>query len=221
MLLRLAAVCGLLVPVTYAAALLFGAGPARGFRNADDAISDLGAGTATSTWLYNQLGTNLTGLLMIVFALGLWRALSPDLVGRLGAGLLVLQGINLFLEGFFPLDCQGIDANCDNTSWQADGHRWVSRFTGAFLFIAQIVLAFAFRRIPGGGTHGCRPSPSCRCSSPPARSFPSSGLVHQPVREPSPGSSGSASWLFACSRRPQTTANRTETSSVRAREQSA
>jgi hypothetical protein len=60
----------------------------------------------------------------------------------------VLQGITLFLEGFFPLDCQGIDAGCENTSWQSEGHRWVSRFTVAGLLLAPIVLAFAFRRIP-------------------------------------------------------------------------
>jgi hypothetical protein len=62
--------------------------------------------------------------------------------------LLALQGAGLFLEGFFPLDCQGIDVGCENTSWQSEGHRWVVRVTGIFIFTAPLVLAFAFRRLP-------------------------------------------------------------------------
>ena len=146
---RFAAVCGLLAPLTYLAALLFGGLAQRqGFSNADESISDLGADTAGASWLYNRLGMNLTGILVVVFALGLWRALSPNVLGRLGAGMLALLGVTLFLEGFFPLDCQGIDAGCENVSWQSEGHRWVSRFTSALLLLVPIVLAFAFRRIP-------------------------------------------------------------------------
>lgn len=148
-LLRLAAVCGLLAPLTYTSALLFGGlAQRRGFSSADESTSDLGAATASSPWIYNRIGTNLTGLLIFLFAVGLWRALSPSSVGRAGAGILALLGVTLFLEGFFALDCQGIDEGCENTSWQAEGHRWVSRVTGASLLIAPIVLAIAFRRLP-------------------------------------------------------------------------
>lgn len=147
---RVAGVSGLIASLTYPAALLFGGLVQRdGFSNADDATSDLGADTASSSWIYNRIGTNLTGILVIAFALGLWRALSPSRLGRVGAALLILLGISLFLEGFFPLDCQAIDAACENTSWQSEGHRWVSRVTGISLFAAPLVLAFAFRRIPG------------------------------------------------------------------------
>jgi hypothetical membrane protein len=146
---RLAAICGLLAPVTYTAALLFGGLAQRDeFSSADDATSDLGADTASSPWIYNQIGTNLTGILIFAFALGLWRALSPGVLGRIGAALLLVQGVTLFLEGFFTLDCQGIDAACDNTSWHSEGHRWVSRFTAVCIFAAPLVLAFAFRRLP-------------------------------------------------------------------------
>jgi hypothetical membrane protein len=146
---RLAAICGLLAPVTYTAALLFGGLAQRDeFSSADDATSDLGADTASSPWIYNQIGTNLTGILIFAFALGLWRALSPSTLGRIGAGLLLVLGVTLFLEGFFTLDCQGIDAGCENTSWQSEGHRWVSRVTALCLFAAPVVVAFAFRRLP-------------------------------------------------------------------------
>lgn len=146
---RLAAACGLLTPLTYGAALLFG-GLAQpdDFSSADDATSDLGATTASSPWIYNQIGMNLTGILIVVFALGLWRALSPNLLGRVGVVGLVGVGVTLFLEGFLRLDCQGIDAGCDNTSWYSDGHRFTTALSGIFIFGSPLVLAFAFRRLP-------------------------------------------------------------------------
>ena len=119
------------------------------FSPADDDISDLGALTAASPWLYNQIGANLTGLLVIGLALGLWRALSPDLLGRVGASALVVAGLGSFLDGFFRLDCQGIDPGCVNDSWHSAAHRWESRFTVAATLLAPLVLALAFRRLPG------------------------------------------------------------------------
>jgi hypothetical membrane protein len=144
---RVAAIGGLLASVAYTAALLAGGLVQRpGFSNADDAISDLGADTASSPWIYNRIGTNLAGLLLVLFAVGLWRALTPSALGRLGAGLLALMGTTLFLEGLLPLDCQGIDAACENTSWQSDGHRLVSGVTAVCFLLAPLVLALAFRR---------------------------------------------------------------------------
>jgi hypothetical membrane protein len=147
--LRGAAVCGLVAPLTYVAGLVFGglAQPDE-FSSADDATSDLGAKTAASGWIYNQVGLNITGILIVVFAMGLWLALSPSVLGRLGAAALALMGLTLFLEGFFRLDCQGIDAGCENTSWISDGHKLVTAISGAFLFAAPVLLAFAFRRLP-------------------------------------------------------------------------
>lgn len=145
---RIAAACGLLAPLTYGAALLVGGfAQPDDFSSADDATSDLGAQTASSPWIYNQIGMNLTGVLVMVFALGLWRALSPDFLGRLGAVGLLLAGFTLFLEGFLRLDCQGIDAACENTSWHSDGHRLTTGLSGIFIFASPVVLAFAFRRL--------------------------------------------------------------------------
>ena len=148
MLTRIAAACGLLAAVTYCAGLLFG-GLAQpdAFSSADDATSDLGAVTASSPWIYNQIGVNLTGILVMVFALGMWRALSPDWLGRAGAVGLALVGLTLFLEGFLRLDCQGIDAGCENTSWHSDAHKLTTGISAAFIILSPIILAFAFRRI--------------------------------------------------------------------------
>jgi len=148
--LRVAGVCGMLALVTSTLGWLAGdlAQPAA-FSPADDDISDLGAITASSAWLYNQVGANLTGLLVVVLAGGLWLALSPDLLGRLGAAALLVAGAGGFLDGLFRLDCRGIDAACTNDSWHSRAHKVESAITAGALFVAPLLLAFAFRRIPG------------------------------------------------------------------------
>ena len=146
---RLAGICGLVAFVTVNVGWIAGglAQPAA-FSSARDDISDLGAVTADSAWLYNQIGANLTGLLVIAVALGLWRALSPDLLGRLGAGALFVAGLGSFLDGFFRLDCRGIDAACTNHSWHSHAHKIESGFTGAATLAAPLGLGLAFRRSP-------------------------------------------------------------------------
>jgi hypothetical membrane protein len=77
---------------------------------ANDDISDLGA---TSPWIYNQVGANLTGILVILLGLGLWRALSPDVIGRVGAAVLVAEGISTFFDGIFHLGSFSRGSNRD------------------------------------------------------------------------------------------------------------
>src|SRR5918994_6562780 len=146
--LRAAAICGLLAPVTVSIGWIGGAlAQPDAYSSADDDLSDLGAQTANMAWIHNQIGENLTGILIILFGLGLWRALSPDVLGRIGAGALILGGLTQFLTGFFPLDCRGIDPGCTNDSWHSSAHKMNNRFS-VVIFAAPLILAFAFRRIP-------------------------------------------------------------------------
>jgi len=147
--LRAAGICGLLASVTFVAGLLFGdiAQP-DAFSPVDDDISDLGANTADQAWIYNQIAANLNGLLILAFAMGLWRALGSGWLARLGVLGLAILGVTRFLEGFLRLDCRGMDEACENTSWQADAHRIESGVAAAFFFLVPPVLAFAFRRLP-------------------------------------------------------------------------
>jgi hypothetical protein len=145
----IAGICGLIASVTMNLGWI-----AAGFAQpaiysvANDDISDLGANTADSSWIYNRIGANLTGLLVIALALGLWRALSPGVLGRLGAGALLVAGTGALLDGFFHLDCRGIDTGCSNDSWHSHAHKLESGITGAATIAAPLILAFAFRRIP-------------------------------------------------------------------------
>jgi hypothetical membrane protein len=121
---RIAGICGLAAFVTFNIGWIAG-GLAQpdAYSFANDTISDVGAVTADRSWIHNQIGSNLTGLLVVVLALGLWRALSPDVFGRLGAGALLVTGVGLVLDGFFQLDCRGIDTGCTNDSWHSHAHR--------------------------------------------------------------------------------------------------
>jgi len=83
-----------------------------------------------------------------VLALGLWRTLSPDVLGRLGAGALLVAGAGAMLDGFFRLDCRGIDASCRNDSWHSHAHKIESGITGVATLATPLILALAFRRIP-------------------------------------------------------------------------
>ena len=146
--LRAAGVCGLLTIVTVSVAYIGGAlAQPDAYSSADDATSDLGALTANKAWISNQIGSNLTGILIILLGLGLWRALSPDVLGRIGAGAVMFTGLAAFLEGFFRLDCRGIDAGCTNESWHSSAHKMNNRFSVTAI-AAPLILAFAFRRIP-------------------------------------------------------------------------
>ena len=105
---RVAGICGLLAFVTMNIGWIAGgfAQPSA-YSFANDDISDLGSLRANDAWVYNQLGANLTGVLIVVFAIGLWIALSPSILGRIGAGVLAVGGVGSFLDGFFRLDCRG------------------------------------------------------------------------------------------------------------------
>jgi hypothetical protein len=144
---RVGGICALLAFATFTIGNVAG-GLAQpdAYSFANDDISDLGAITASSAWLYNQVAANLSGLLVIAVGLALWRALSPDMLGRIGAAALVATGISYFTEGFFRLDCRGIDAGCENVSWHAHAHKIESSISAVLLLATPFILALAFRR---------------------------------------------------------------------------
>ncbi len=146
---RLVGVCGLLAFVTFNAGWIASDFVQReGFSPSHDDISDLGSLTASSPWLYNQLAANVSGLLVVSLGIGLWRALGPSRLGRLGAVAVIAMGAGTFLDGIFRLDCQGIDVACSNDSWHSHAHKLESGLTAGVIFVALPILALAFRRNP-------------------------------------------------------------------------
>lgn len=146
---RAAALAGLIAFVTYNLGWILGDFAQRpAFSPAHADTSHLGAMTAQSPWLENQVSSNLSGLLIVALGIGLWLALSPSRLGRLGAATVAAMGVSLFFDGFLRLDCQPIDAGCSNDSWHSHAHKINSNFVGAFSIIFVLLLALAFRRLP-------------------------------------------------------------------------
>lgn len=147
--LRFSAICGLLAPITFIAGwLLGGLAQPSSYSSFDDDISDLGALTADSPWLFNQIGSNVTGLLVLALAIGLWKAVGTRLSSRIGVIALGVVGVGQFLDGVFRLDCREIDAGCDttNASWHASAHGIETAFTVLGTLIAVFALARAFKK---------------------------------------------------------------------------
>ena len=146
---RVAALAGLIAFVTYNLGWILGDFAQRpAFSPAHADTSHLGAMTASSPWLHNQLSSNTSGVLIVVLAIGLWRALRPSLLGRLGAASLAAIGVSFFLDGFLRLDCQPIDAGCSNDSWLSHAHKINSGILDGLLFVSVLLVALAFRRLP-------------------------------------------------------------------------
>lgn len=143
----LAGACGLVAFATFNLGWIIGDLSQRpAFSPGRQDISYLGALTAKSPWLYDRLAANTSGALIALLAIGLWRALSPSIVGRLGAAALFATGAGMFLDGMFRLDCQPIDTGCVNDSWHSHAHKIESDFTVGFTFLSIVLLAVAFRR---------------------------------------------------------------------------
>jgi hypothetical protein len=99
----------------------------------------------TWPWLYNQLGANLTGLLLFALALGLWKTVGTSLSARIGVIAFGVFAVGTFLDGLFRLDCRKIDG-CDRmASWHATAHVIETTFTVIGVFVAVFVLARAFK----------------------------------------------------------------------------
>jgi hypothetical membrane protein len=119
------------------------------FSIVNDPSSDLGAMTADSPWLSN-VGANLAGLLLFVFAVGLWRSLGRRPAARIGSVLVGLAAVATFLTGVFRLDCREIDEGCEPvSSWHANAHIMDAGITVIAFLLAPFVLAWALRSAEG------------------------------------------------------------------------
>lgn len=144
------AICGLLAgPVLFLGTLAGALAQPDEFSIVNHASSDLGAMTADSAWLSN-VASNLAGVLLFVFAIGLWRSLGHRLAARIGSVLVGLAGVATFLTGVFRLDCREIDEGCEPiSSWHANAHIIDAGITVIAFLLAPFVLAWALRSAPG------------------------------------------------------------------------
>src|SRR4029453_2072547 len=107
------AICGLVAgPVLFLGTLAGAVAQPDEFSIVNPAGSALGAMTADSAWLSN-VGSNLAGFRLFVFAIGLWRSLGRRPAAGVCSVLVGPAGGGTFLTGVFPLDCREIDEGCE------------------------------------------------------------------------------------------------------------
>jgi hypothetical membrane protein len=116
-------------------------------------ISDLGALTARHAWVWN-LADSLSGLLILIFAVGLFPLVRSTRAGRIGAVLIGVVGAGSVIDGLVREDCPlSTSQACQRLqdgpglSWHHQAHDLESLIVGAAMLAAPFVLARAFRQI--------------------------------------------------------------------------
>lgn len=102
---RLAAVAGVLAPVSYTAAYLIGGAIKPGYNPLVQYVSEIGVGGDAASVVMNFGGFLLCGLFYILFAFGLSRRMKVnDLMGEIVPVLVGISGGGFVATAFFPMD---------------------------------------------------------------------------------------------------------------------
>jgi len=96
--LRVAGICGVIVPVVAFSCIFIAISLSPWFSWTANALSDLGVGGAA--WVFNS-GLMASGILTMIFAVGLWATFRKRALGRVGAVVLFLDALALFGIGVF------------------------------------------------------------------------------------------------------------------------
>ena len=136
---------GWIAPLWFAVAVWL-AGLREGYAPALHSVGDLGAVDAPHALLFNLAGFIVPGLLLLVFALALERAMGRDGAGRggrLGTGLLMISALAFAAQGLFAFDPNELDG--------ADSQRHASALAFALLGLmaGAMFVAASVRRLPG------------------------------------------------------------------------
>lgn len=126
-----------------------------GYSWSQQEISDLGALTAKSAWVWN-LADSLSGLLLLIFAFGLFAVVRSSRAGRIGAGLVAVVGAGSVIDGLLREDCPlSTSEACQRLqdgpglSWHHQAHDIESVIVFLAMIAAPFVLGTAFHSIDG------------------------------------------------------------------------
>jgi hypothetical membrane protein len=82
-----------------------------GYSFTEQRLSELGASGAPYAFIFNVVGLMTSGILVVVFSLGLYSEFSSNWMARIGSGLLTLCGASLIMIGVFPCDVGSMEAS--------------------------------------------------------------------------------------------------------------
>ena len=100
-LLKISGISGIIAPLIAFTLILLAIAYSPDFSWTENALSDLGVQEGVTAVLFNT-GLTITGVLIILFATGLFKFLQENLLGRIGAFVFVLDAFALVAIGVFP-----------------------------------------------------------------------------------------------------------------------
>ena len=152
--LRLGAIAGLAGPLLFSAGWIVGGfvQPAT-YSWSRQEISDLGALTAQHAWVWN-LADSLSGVLIAIFAVGLFSLVQSNRAGRIGTVLIGVVGVGSVLDGIVREDCPlSTSGACQRLqggsglSWHHQAHDIESVLVFLAILVAPFVMARAFKQM--------------------------------------------------------------------------
>ena len=131
--LRISGVSGMLVPFIAFTLILLAISYSPNFSWTENALSDLGVQEGVTAVLFNA-GLIISGILGLLFAIGLFTFLQENLLSRMGACVFVLDTLSLTAIGVFPENVEPL-------------HLYASVAFFALLPVSMFLLSTAFLRM--------------------------------------------------------------------------
>ena len=97
-------IIGIAAPILFWATYLIMASIRPEYSMFTKAVSELGSVDAPNKWIWNSLGYIGTGILIMIFAIGLYKHMAIEKSGKLPFYGLLLSGLLMAISGIFPGD---------------------------------------------------------------------------------------------------------------------
>lgn len=138
---RLAAVCGIAVPIISLVVVLTMSYLHLGYSTVTQRISELGAAGAPYAIVMNLAGLIVSGVLVMVLSLGLYLGVRDGRASIIGAALLALSGAALVMTGIFTLDAGGLAV-----SGPGMAHGFFARIGESAIIVAALAMSFGLKK---------------------------------------------------------------------------
>ena len=108
-----------------------------GYNAISQFVSELATSEAPYPVIMNILGFNLFGIYMVLFGIGIYRAVNKHILTTISMGLFIFAGIILFMLAMFPAD-----PGCKNITPLGYGHNLLIKFPSVAIPMAIVLLIY-------------------------------------------------------------------------------